>query len=475
MARRGFLDYVLGGAVGGLEGLAQKRVAEAEKKRMADAAARQQGLDAMDRARFLRESGFRIAPDAYDTEDPAARSLLPPLEMPSASAPPAVTRAGEALSAALNRGMGVDATKPSLSRPSFGADPLALDSRTTRMTEVLGRGQKARAAQEAIAASVNLPGGIQMRFTAPETAAQITARTLADYEAKKRADAVIQAEEKVVERKAKDQDARELAYVYTMAFFDKNGKPMSMAQAFAAAKSGKTPLDLGFAQKPMTEEEQQRLAIMQGTLDVSRGQLDVSRNRLALDKTIEGATKPTERFTGDYTQTLEKIADFFPTIDPKTGTLIPPKRGLSSTKSFLTQQGSPDRSFAGQVALIGSSALGYDTSEEQVYNTLTKEVATAYAMKEQQGRNVSNTDLINRISQITVQPNEIGNLEIQKVKGDRLKQWAKLLQSGTPIDQVKPGETIVPPTLGETRESLRDAGFREEEINAYFAKKGGGK
>ena len=204
----------------------------------------------------------------------------------------------------------------------------------------------------------------------------------------------------------------------------------------------------------------------------ARGQLSVARDRLAFDK---GATKPAERFTGDYTQTLEKIADFLPTTDPKTGALIPPKRGLNSAKSFLTQQGSPERSFAGQVALIGSSALGYDTSEEQLYNTLTKEVATAYAMKEQQGRNVSNADLTNRISQITVQPNEIGNLEIQKVKGDRLKQWAQTLQSGAPIPQVKAGETIVPPTLGETRESLRDAGFSEPEINAYFAQKGGGK
>ena len=57
MARRGILDYVLGGAVGGLEGLAQQRAAEDEKKRLNEALARQQGMDAMDRARFLRESG----------------------------------------------------------------------------------------------------------------------------------------------------------------------------------------------------------------------------------------------------------------------------------------------------------------------------------------------------------------------------------------------------------------------------------
>ena len=47
MARRGLLDYFLGGAVGGLEGLAQQRAAEEEKKRMADAASRQAMLDAL--------------------------------------------------------------------------------------------------------------------------------------------------------------------------------------------------------------------------------------------------------------------------------------------------------------------------------------------------------------------------------------------------------------------------------------------
>lgn len=476
MARRGILDYVLGGAVGGLEGLAQQRAAEDEKKRLNEALARQQGMDAMDRARFLRESGYRVAPPAYDTEDPAARSILPSLEMPSA-APSSGTRAGGALSAALNRGMGVDTTQPSLSRPSFGAAPLAMDSGGSRMTEMFERAQETRPAQEAIAASVDLPGGMgAMRFNAPETAAQIAARAMADYEAKKKTDALIAAQAKADERKALDENARSLADVYVSAFINEDGKPMPYAQALAAAKSGKTPLDLGFAQKPMTEEERQRLAIMQGNLDVSRGQLGVARDRLTLDRTRErSTTKPTERFSGDYTQTLDKIADFLPTTDPKTGKLIAPKRPLSPEKSLLVQEGSPERGFLGRAALVGASTLGYDTSEEQLYNTLAKEVATAYAMKEQQGRNVSNADLLNRQSQITMQPNEIGNLEIQKVKGDRLQQWAKLLQSGAPIPQVKAGETIVPPRLNETIESLRDAGFREAEINAYFAQKGGGK
>ena len=58
------------------------------------------------------------------------------------------------------------------------------------MTDVLGRGQEARAAQEAIAASVDLGDGLKVRFNAPESAAQIAAKKLTEYETQKRADAV---------------------------------------------------------------------------------------------------------------------------------------------------------------------------------------------------------------------------------------------------------------------------------------------
>ena len=182
-----------------------------------------------------------------------------------------------------------------------------------------------------------------------------------------------------------------------------------------------------------------------------------------------------ERFAGDYTQTLAKIADFLPTTDPKTGTLIAPKRPLSAEKSFLVQEGSPERGFLGRATLMGASALGVDTSEEQLYNTLAKEVATAYAMREQQGRNVSNADLLNRQAQITVQPNERGNLEIQKVKGDRLRQWALTLQSGANIPQVKAGETAVAPVLPRSQMSIdewMDANPQRagEDDKAYLAR-----
>lgn len=66
MARRGFLDYVLGGAVGGLEGLAQKRVAEEEKKRMEEAATRQRMLDTVS----LLNAGYD--PEGFSQDMPGA-------------------------------------------------------------------------------------------------------------------------------------------------------------------------------------------------------------------------------------------------------------------------------------------------------------------------------------------------------------------------------------------------------------------
>ena len=195
MARRGFLDYVLGGAVGGLEGLAQKRAAEEERKRMADAAA-------MDRARLLMQLNYRVAPDEYDTIDPAARSILPSLEMPSTARPslspmtmPSIAprpSAGvsRALSAALNRDFKVDPTQPSITRPGFGAPPLAMDRSGSNMMKRFEAAKYTRAAQEAIAASVDLGDGLKVRFNAPESAAQIAAKKLTEYETQKRADAV---------------------------------------------------------------------------------------------------------------------------------------------------------------------------------------------------------------------------------------------------------------------------------------------
>jgi len=71
MARRGFLDYVLGGAVGGLEGLAQKRAADEERKRMEEAAARTRMLDTIS----LLNAGYD--PEGVSQDMPGATPRVP--------------------------------------------------------------------------------------------------------------------------------------------------------------------------------------------------------------------------------------------------------------------------------------------------------------------------------------------------------------------------------------------------------------
>jgi hypothetical protein len=421
MARRGFLDYVLGGAVGGLEGLAQKRAAEEERKRMADAAA-------MDQARFLISSGFRIAPPAYDTEDPAARSILPPLEMPSAAPPPAA-RASGALSAALNRGMGVDTTQPSLSRPSFGADPLALDSRTTRMTEVLGRGQEARAAQEAIAASVTLPGGQKVRFNAPESASGKAQREYEDAMRTERGKLALSATQDV--QKQKELESK---FVADVAKLVKTGVPESQAVQTLMLKGTYGDLFTSPAEKARI------------LLDREKFNLDVAEFNFEKTKTTGGQIG-----TGlDYTTDLQKINEFLPSVDPKTGKTVPAKRELSGAKLLTVQQGGLGGSLVGQAGTLAASMGGADLGNEQIYNTTASGIATAFAIQEQRGRNVSDRDVKNRIEQVTLTPTEVGNLEVQALKANRLRQWINALSSNR-IQQINPGETGFLPAIETTR------------------------
>jgi hypothetical protein len=156
-----------------------------------------------------------------------------------------------------------------MSRPGFGAAPLAMDSGGSRMTEMFERAAPTRPAQEAIAASVDLPGGMKMRFNAPETAAQITARTMADYEAKKKADAAIAAQAKaeeaqrVAEAKSAEMTDVEAAWV---------GAGLSPAKAKVAARTGAKYGDVYMSDKDLQ------------SLGISRDQLKLAQDRFGFER-----------------------------------------------------------------------------------------------------------------------------------------------------------------------------------------------
>jgi hypothetical protein len=129
--------------------------------------------------------------------------------------------------------MGVDTTQPSMSRPGFGAKPLAMDSGGSRMTEMFERAALTRPAQEAIAASVDLPGGMgAMRFNAPESQQQIAKRRLDE----KRADKEF---ERSFDTSTADIERTRMKSVYAGAY------PKATTQQVDALASGINPEDIG--------------------------------------------------------------------------------------------------------------------------------------------------------------------------------------------------------------------------------------
>jgi hypothetical protein len=347
-----------------------------------------------------------------------------------------------------------------------------MDSGTTRMTEMFERAKQTRPAQEAIAASVKTPIG-DLRFLAPESEDAKLDRELRKYEAQQ---GVITARQKAEQDRA------------NRGFF----AILSRAKALPEGVTYEEVRDIDL--KPFFQEYSQgrsaeaalQRAKLQGGLGsyvtglTPEGQPNLFFGTRGGQITPTGVGAPTSQAGGqigtgiDYTKDLQKINEFLPSVDPKTGKTVPAKRELSGAKLLTVQQGGLGGSFLGQAGTLAASMGGADLGNEQIYNTTASGIATAFAIQEQRGRNVSDRDVKNRIEQVTLTPTEVGNLEVQALKANRLRQWINALSSNK-IQQINPGETVVPPTLGETRESLRDAGFSEAEIKAYFAQKGGGR
>jgi hypothetical protein len=319
------------------------------------------------------------------------------------------------------------------------ANPLttALDTATTRMKD-FERQQSSLPANPAM--QMQLPGVGRIGFRGPETEEEKSQRSYDEAMRVEQGKRTLNAQDEQAKSRSNAERVRATASLLKKTYRTSDGKPLSDEAAQYAAESGKTPIELGLVEKPMSEAERKNLG-------ATWARINIDQQRA---KDSGGSVPPTDRFSQDFTPTLNKISDFLPTTDPKTGELVAPKRALSGAKSFLVSEGEPGGSFIGRAALFGASQAGVDTSEEQIYATLAREVATAYAMREQQGRNVSNADLANRKAQVSMLPNEIGNLEIQKVKGDRLRQWATALSSGVEIPQVRPGETASAPKVPMT-------------------------
>jgi hypothetical protein len=395
MASTGVLTAIqaaLAGLGGGIEGAQQYRETE-RKRKLEDAALKRQAEQdalsmALNRAN-LAQQGWMTQPAFEDKRRQAGLGV------------------GSAIASALNMAGGGPAITP---QGDLGA---AAEGVLTRQP----------------AGAIDF-GGTKMVL--PETAVTRQRREVQS--------ALYQAEKKTEqERQRQAQEDQNMAMLYQQSYTRPDGKPLSVAETMAAVRAKKTPLEMGFVNRPMTDAEQQRLGI-------DRERLKIERERAARESVGGVGSSASGVPQQDFSADLETIKDFLPTTDPKTGKLLAPVRKLSGAKTLAVQEGGPTGSFLGKVSLLSGSKLGADFGEEQTYNSIAQGIATAFAIAEQRGRNVSDKDVANRISQVVVQPAEVGNLEIQKIKGDRLRKWAEAVSGGN-VQQIQPGATATPPVI----------------------------
>lgn len=159
----------------------------------------------------------------------------------------------------------------------------------------------------------------------------------------------------------------------------------------------------------------------------------------------------------DYTKDVDALAPFLPgqrTVDGRQQT-VAPQRPLNGTKLLLVKRLNESNDPAAYAALQAAQSAGQDFTNEMAYYTTAAGIATAYAIQEQRGRNVSDLDIKNRVRQITIQPEEAGNPQIEMLKANRLRQWASALTNPAAIPQVQAGRTTAPPVLGNMQRTTQ--------------------
>jgi len=400
------LQLALGSVGSGIQGYGQARAAreeqEREQKRMAEAANRQSMLDQI----ALVEKGF---------VERGARQ-----DRTKAAAP--------AIGAMVNT---------ALSSVGVGGGPVGMLPDLSAVEKTAGMYGTTPAQSFTVGGKT-----YDQMQTTQEQNAMGRAQALQDAEAKKTAELAAIARDKAAQRQIKDQDERDLASAYVAAFTGRDGKPMPMAQALAAAKSGKTPLDLGFAQKPMTEEEQQRLAIMKGNLDVSRGQLGVSKDRLAFDKTKE--SQPKIEKDAKLTAAKKAANDVLPTVIAASNAVS--KWGDNEIKSlnpFLIATQSAATLEGGTWGAVKSKALSKlgITNLDKEYLQYASAVADAVARASEVGV-LTNQDINRFRSQVSF---DGGENETQiRFKLNNLKSWASWLANSKKNIDAADGSATVP-------------------------------
>lgn len=417
------------GAVGGVTDALQQRELLAEKLRRDEEAA------AIQQAQLYASLGMRAQPYRPASEEqvgvaPASSmdraAFTSALQRGMGVEPPTRDGATTAFQRSVQRGMGVEPTQagatlsPLQSAFQKATSGDLASSYTKRTAETPGMRQK-------------LPGGMEVAWQAAPTDEEKRTARLADLRAEK--DVELEYQDKTI-----NTERERMRGVYRGAY------PTATEQQINGMVNGIRAEDMGLE---VLTPSQKKAQARQDNLDALERQYKTAQ----IEKmNREGGAPAGDMPRQDFSSDLATISDFLPTTDPKTGKLIEPKRKLSGIKTLGVQEGGPTGSFGGKAVMLGASMAGADVSNEQTYNTIAQGIATAFAIAEQRGRNVSDKDVSNRIAQVVVQPNEVGNMEIQKIKGDRLRKWATAVSGGN-VQQVQPGETGKLPVIPQAAPS----------------------
>lgn len=302
------LRAALGAVGGGLEGYTQFQAMEQKRKREEEAANMQRDLF---RLQLIQASGGRLAPPTEPVR--AAAPAAPAMTMPSTDTvlqrvmartqaqefgPMATPATQAALEPGRRQALGMET--PPLARTSLGE---LLDRQTGRVG-MAGAMPTPTPMAEAAPAPVRLTsqppamptptrrretlGGMEFELlTAADQKAQADAefnRAIAGLSPEEQDIArmsrllpsgVFEAVRKTRETKAEDQKAERMADLYVKTYVDAKGQPIPRDQALAAALNQKTPIDMGFIEKPMSNAEKIRISLDTARFNLSQKEYDL--------------------------------------------------------------------------------------------------------------------------------------------------------------------------------------------------------
>jgi len=386
------LDYLLGGAAGGFEGYERRKAKELQAQK--DEEDRQIKQLAM-----LNQLGFRATGPVRETPDEAARNIVGDI---SADVPkPAFdTTMGRAFGAAQKRGFGV-AEQPT--SPLTSPVSLALDTTKNRQFE---RARGMQAANPETQATIKGIG--TLGFRPPETEEEKSQREFDKAMRLERGKRLLDANDAKTLAQATAAQARATAGLIKATYRTRDGKPLSDEAAKYAAESGKTPIELGLVEKPMTESERKNL-------QATWARIGIEQDRAAQERAMAAAKKGDTGAQGTVIQEeLDRLTAMMPV--PKYGT------GKDANKIVGFDKPTTDLS-SKRVSFAQSDWTNWLAGDKaQFYYSIAGSIADAKARRSETGV-LSNQDIDRYRRQIVIRVGDSDQTKYDKFQ--RLLRWAK--------------------------------------------------